>query len=149
MFVMYLKFLMVVFCLSLQSAAQETMEQLDFLVGTWKMEGKNIYEHWTKDKNVLIGESFRVKDDVKYVSETLRIEQVDKAIIYTATVINQNDGKPVMFTLNPEITNTLSFENASHDFPKKIRYTKLIDTEIYVEVLGDNDEGFSFKMQKQ
>lgn len=146
---MYLKILMVVFCFSLQSAAQEKMEQLDFLVGTWKMEGKNTYEHWTKVENVLIGESFKVKDDVKYVSETLRIEQVDKAVIYTATVMNQNDGKPVTFTLNPEITNILSFENASHDFPKKIRYTKLIDTEIYVEVLGDNDEGFSFKMQKQ
>src|SRR5690606_13301115 len=118
-------------------------------VGTWKMDGKNTYEHWTKDANVLVGESFKVKDDVKYVSETLRIEQVDNNIVYTATVMGQNEGKAIAFTLNLEVTDKLSFENTTHDFPKKIRYTKLTDGELFVEVLGDNDEGFSFKMQKQ
>lgn len=146
---MYLKFLLMVFCLSLYTNAQQKMEELDFLVGTWKMEGKNTYEHWTKEENALIGESFKVKDDVKYVSEILRIEQINENIIYIATVMNQNEGKAIEFTLNPEITNKLSFENTTHDFPKKIRYTKLTDAELFVEVLGDNDEGFSFKMQKQ
>lgn len=146
---MYLKFLMVVFCFSLQTIAQEKIEQLDFLVGTWKMEGKNTYEHWSKDANTLVGESFKVKNDIKYVSETLRIEQIDKSVVYTATVMNQNEGKPVTFTLNLEVTDKLSFENTSHDFPKKICYTKLSNAELFVEVLGANDEGFSFKMQKQ
>src|SRR5690606_40763483 len=146
---MYLKILMLLFCFSLQSFAQEKMEQFDFLVGTWKMDGKNTYEHWTKDANVLVGESFKVKDDVKYVSETLRIEQINDDIVYTATVMDQNDGKGIAFTLNSEVTDKLSFENIAHDFPKKIRYTKLTDTELFVEVIGDNDEGFSFKMMKQ
>jgi hypothetical protein len=90
-----------------------------------------------------------VKDDIKYVSETLRIEQIDNAIIYSASVLNQNEGKTIAFTLNSEVTDKLSFENTTHDFPKKIRYTKLTDNELFVEVLGDNDQGFSFKMQKQ
>jgi hypothetical protein len=146
---MNLKLLMIAFFFTLQTNAQEKMEQFDFLVGTWKMDGKNTYEHWTKDANVLVGESFKVKDDVKYVSETLRIEQVDNNVVYTATVMGQNEGKAIAFTLNLEVTDKLSFENTTHDFPKKIRYTKLTDTELFVEVLGDNDEGFSFKMQKQ
>lgn len=144
----YLKFLTVVFFLSLQTNAQQ-LEQLDFLVGTWKVEGKPTYEHWSKEENILIGESFKVKDDIKYVSETLRIEQIDNAIIYSASVLNQNEGKTIAFTLNSEVTDKLSFENTTHDFPKKIRYTKLTDNELFVEVLGDNDQGFSFKMQKQ
>lgn len=143
------KILIVIFCFSLQSWAQNTLQDLNFLVGTWKMEGKNTYEHWSKDDSAYVGESFNVMDDVKYVSETLRIEQVADSVVYTATVMNQNEGKAIAFTLNTDVVDKLSFENTSHDFPKKIRYTKVTDTELFVEVLGANDEGFSFIMQKQ
>uniref|UniRef100_UPI00404B905A DUF6265 family protein n=1 Tax=Gelidibacter sp. TaxID=2018083 RepID=UPI00404B905A len=146
---MNFKIVLVLIYFSFEGIAQDKMEQLDFLVGTWKMEGKPTYEHWTKEANVLVGESFKVEDDIKYVSETLRIEEVDKAIVYTAAVVNQNDGKGIAFTLNPEVTDALSFENTAHDFPKKIRYIKLTDTEVFVEVLGDNGQGFSFKMLRQ
>jgi hypothetical protein len=146
---MKLKILLVLFCISLKGMAQDPMEQLNFLVGTWKVDDKNTYEHWSKEANVMIGESFKVTDDIKYVSETLQVKNIDGAIVYTATVLHQNDGKGIPFILNTAVTDTLSFENLSHDFPKKIRYKKLTDTEVFVEVLGENDEGFSFKMQKQ
>ena len=145
----YLKFLVVCLCFSLQSFAQNEIDRIEFLVGTWKMEGKSTYEHWTKDSSALVGESFKVKDGIKYVSETLRIEQIEETIIYTATVMNQNDGKGITFTLNPNVNDKFSFENTEHDFPKKICYTKLTDSEIFVEVLGENDKGFSYKMQRQ
>lgn len=149
MSVTQLKLLVVSLLFSLSFYAQNGIEKIDFLIGTWKMEGKNTYEHWSKEGNVLRGESFNVKDAIKYVTETLKIEQIDGTLVYTASVMNQNDGKGIPFKLNTEIGDKLSFENMTHDFPKKICYTQLTDTEIFVEVLGDNDEGFSFKMVKE
>lgn len=145
----YMKFVVIFTCFSLMAYGQNDLDRTEFLIGTWKMEGENTYEQWSKGSDVLVGESFKIKDGVKDVLETLRIEKIDNAIVYLATVMNQNNGKGVVFTLNPEIKNKLSFENTTHDFPKKIRYTKLTDSEIFVEVLGDNNEGFSYKMQKQ
>jgi len=47
----------------------------------------------------------------------------------------------------PDFTcNKLSFENEKHDFPNKIQYTQINENEIFVEVLGKNNEGFSYKM---
>jgi uncharacterized protein YciI len=44
---------------------------------------------------------------------------------------------------------TFTFENPNHDFPKKIIYQKLSDTEIFVQVSGDKQKVFAYKMQKQ
>ncbi|MFT5166336.1 MAG: hypothetical protein ACI8P3_001567 [Saprospiraceae bacterium] len=43
---------------------------------------------------------------------------------------------------------TYSFENPAHDFPEKIIYQFLSTTQFFVQVLGEKDKGFSFKMDK-
>lgn len=136
------------FILSFYSCAQ-SIEKVDFLTGTWKIEGRDTYENWQKNNNTLIGKSYRIKDNKEYVSETLSITTANNIVTYTATVLNQNDGKGIDFILNPEVNKKLSFENLNHDFPKKIQYTKLSNTEVFVEVLGEGDKGFSYKMFKQ
>jgi len=41
----------------------------DFLQGTWKMENKEIYEHWDKlDNKELKGISYRINDGQLFVS---------------------------------------------------------------------------------
>lgn len=120
----------------------------DFLLGTWKMENEEVYEHWDKlNENTLKGFSYKLKDGQILISEYLDIKKVGKKILYSATVLKQNSGKPVDFTLT-KTDNTFIFENPSHDFPKRIGYQKLSDTEIYVQITDGKQKGFAYKMQK-
>lgn len=130
-------------------AQSNELQKVHFLKGTWQVEGKQTYEHWKLDGDKLIGESYKIKADRKYVTEGLEIKIQDEQLIYTATVKNQNSGKGIPFTLTMVGDATYSFENAAHDFPKKIQYTIVSKTELLVKVLGENDQGFSFKMLRK
>lgn len=126
------------------------IDQLQFLAGTWKVANKENYETWVvKEKGKLAGSAYVIKQNNKQVAEYLSIKVSGDKIIYTARVLNQNNAQPVEFTLNKTIKDKFSFENASHDFPKKIQYTKVNDTTVFVAVLGENDKGFSYKMIRQ
>lgn len=121
-----------------------------FLEGTWKIENKENYEFWKiMEDGSLEGKSYKIRAEKETISEYLSIKMSDKKFIYQAKVLNQNNAQPIDFSLNETVKNKLSFENLSHDFPKKIQYTKLDETTIFVEVLGANDKGFSYKMMKQ
>lgn len=121
----------------------------DFLEGTWKMDNKEIYEHWDKlNESSLKGFSYKLDGGRMTISEYLDISEINKEITYTASVLNQNQGKGVSFSLT-KIDSTLTFENPDHDFPKKIVYQKLNDNEIFVQVSDGKQKGFSYKMQKQ
>jgi hypothetical protein len=121
----------------------------DFLQGTWKMENKEVFEHWDKlNDNTLKGFSYKFKDGQMAISEYLDISRINKEIIYTATVLNQNQGKGVNFKLI-KTDSTFTFENPNHDFPQKIVYKILNDTEIFVQVSDGNQKGFAYRMQKQ
>jgi len=119
-----------------------------FLAGTWKMEKGNTYEHWDKlSKTCMKGYSYDMKKGQTIVREYLELSNRTDGVFYIPTVIGQNDGLPVEFKLTSS-DSAFIFENSTHDFPKKIIYKKLSSTEIYVQVLGANDKGFSYKMQK-
>jgi uncharacterized protein YciI len=121
----------------------------DFLQGTWKMENKNNYEHWDKiNDNTMKGFSFTSNSGEILVYEYLEIFKSKKGIVYTATVLNQNQGRGISFKLN-KVGDTYSFENPNHDFPQRISYKKISETEVFVEVSDGKQNGFSFKMTKQ
>jgi len=121
----------------------------DFLQGSWKTENDELYEHWDKlDNNTLKGFSYKTKNGEILVSEYLEITQKQNKIVYSASVINQNQGTPVEFTLTRS-DSVFTFENPSHDFPKKIIYRKLSGDEVLVQVSDGKQKGFSYKMKKQ
>jgi hypothetical protein len=121
----------------------------DFLQGTWKMENKEIYEHWDKlNESSLKGFSYELKDKQMIISEYLDISETKNEITYTATVLNQNQGKGVNFRLT-KTDSTFIFENPHHDFPKRIVYQKLNDNDIFVQVSDGKQKGFAYRMQKQ
>lgn len=121
----------------------------DFLQGTWKMEGKEIFELWdVLNDNTLKGFSYKMNKGQMVISEYLDISRVNNEIVYTATVLNQNQGKGISFTLT-KTDSSFNFENPNHDFPKRIMYQKLNDTEIFVQVSDGKQKGFAYKMQKQ
>jgi hypothetical protein len=120
-----------------------------FLQGTWKMENREIYEHWDQlNEQSLKGFSYTVKEDQIAVIEYLDIIRNKDEIIYTATVLDQNKGKGVEFKLIGSDSAFL-FENTDHDFPKQILYKKISPTEIFVQVSGGKENGFSYRMAKQ
>ncbi len=120
-----------------------------FLEGTWKMENQEIFEHWElMDNGTMEGHSYRLNNGDKMVSENLEIRLEGDKVIYTATVLNQNEGKGIDFTLSKTDSLTYSFENPEHDFPKVIKYQKRSDTEIYVQVSDGGEKGFAYVMKK-
>jgi hypothetical protein len=133
----------------LPCCAANRIQQLDFLEGTWKIEGKETYEVWEKAKpQHYIGQSYKLNNGQKTISETLVIRKIDNKIVYEANVPDQNEAKTIQFVLNTENKSCYSFENIEHDFPKKIQYKKITNDKIEVSVLGDDDKGFSFTQVK-
>ncbi len=123
--------------------------QMPFLVGKWKIENKETYESWKLIDGKLEGRSFEIIDGKEKVSETLMVYVLDGKTYYQATVLNQNNAKPIDFELTTsKIPGAFIFVNAKHDFPKKIIYQVLTQKEIFVQVLGENDRGFSLRMLK-
>lgn len=121
----------------------------DFLQGTWKIENEETCEHWDKlNESSMKGFSYRLNNGQMVISEYLEISKTNNEIIYTATVLNQNQGKGVSFK-QTKTDSTFTFDNPNHDFPKKIVYQKLNDTEIFVQVSDGKQNGFSYKMLKQ
>lgn len=144
-----LKYCLIIFSLLLVNSTFAQSNFPDFLQGTWKMENKEIYEHWDKlNENTLKGFSYKLKNGQMLVSEYLDITKKENEVDYTATVLNQNQGKGISFTLT-KTDSTFIFENPNHDFPKRVVYQKLNDTVIFVQVSNGNQKGFSYKMQKQ
>lgn len=138
-------------CASLESSGTFAQTGLPvFLQGTWKMENREIYEHWELlDDGSMKGHSYRLNNGEKSITENLAIRLVGDKVIYTAVVSNQNEGKGVDFILNQTDSLRYSFENPEHDFPKVISYQKRSDTEIYVQVSDGGQRGFAYVMRKE
>ncbi len=133
--------------LTTNSFSQSTFPR--FLQGTWKMENKDTYEHWDLlNDQTMKGFSYKLKNGKMEISEYLDISNAANKVIYTATVLHQNQGKGVVFTLTKS-DSTFIFANPGHDFPKKITYKPLSNNEIWVEVSDNNQKAFTYTLKKQ
>lgn len=130
--------------------SQTLISKFDNLTGTWKIEGKETYESWKKtNASSFKGTSYKLVNGEKKVTETLSIEENNDKVIYKATVPSQNQGQTIPFVLNTKNENLLSFENSEHDFPKKIQYKMITKDKLLVNVLGEDDKGFSYYLIRQ
>jgi len=134
-------------CLCATACISQTIET--YLPGKWKVEGKETFEKWElKSESWLEGYGYKMVAGEQIVTEKLKLLKEGDCWSYQATVGNQNDGEPISFKQNCDVSDKWLFENLNHDFPKKIIYSPISDTEIFVKVLGDEDKGFSFYMNK-
>ncbi|WP_321306943.1 DUF6265 family protein [Marinifilum fragile] len=138
--------ILILFSISTYSCSSQDIQFLYFLEGNWQVEGKQQFEKWEVKGNELIGMGYQLIDGKMKVLENVAIKPIEGKLVYQATVFNQNQGATIFFPLNESISDYYSFENPKHDFPKKIQYFKLRENRVKVNVLGDNDEGFSFVM---
>lgn len=119
-----------------------------FLEGTWQVEGKEQYETWSLlNSSTLKGVSYGLKSGVPTIAEYLDLNINGKNTTYTATVLGQNEGKGVVFSMTRN-DSVVVFENPMHDFPKRIEYRKLNENQLFVSVSDGGQKGFSFPLRR-
>jgi len=135
------------FMLALTATTASSQTFPDFLKGTWKLNNEETFEHWDLvNNNLLKGFSYQIKEGKITVTEYVEINKNDSIIIYTATVLNQNQGIGIDFIL-VKSNGVYSFENPNHDFPKFIRYQPISENKIKVTV-GTTENSFTLDFQK-
>jgi hypothetical protein len=130
------------------------IENANWLIGEWQNTSSEgiLTETWEKlNDSTYAGKSFFVigKDTVS--SETIRLEQHGKTLLYIPIVKNQNNEQPVSFALTSSTTKQIVFENPKHDFPQRISYTQTNKSALIAEISGvinGKKKSQSFPMQK-
>ncbi len=125
-----MKKIIVLFLLTIPILVQAQFGQKDFalfkiLEGRWKMETKSgaLIEQWTiMNDSTMTAVSYRVRGKDTIPQETVVLKVSRGNIIYSPTVHDQNQGKPIHFALMSNRKGKYLFENKLHDFPKQIFY---------------------------
>ena len=120
----------------------------DFLVGTWKVDDQEVYEHWDQvSEEDYKGLSYRIQDGRVIPTEYLEMVRDDDEIFYLATVIGQNEGNTVQFT-QTQVGHQVVFENSAHDFPRIITYEKISPSKIQVQLSDGVDKQVSYELNR-
>jgi hypothetical protein len=127
------------------------ISQLDWLGGVWiGTTGTSVFEErWTPPAGgSMLAVSRTLRSGVMNAFEFLCIVERNGGLVYTAM---PNGRQPATdFTLTKIETNSLTFENPAHDFPKMIRYTLGADGTLEAVVSGTEKQKpqvFRFKKQ--
>ena len=115
------------------------LEKMNWLLGSWeqKLPDGTLKETWTKQNDSSFsGTSYFIntKDTVHF--ESINLEQKKEDLIYSATVIGQNNDEAVDFKLTSDADNSFTFENPKHDYPQKIIYKKVNETNLFATISG-------------
>lgn len=125
---------MLVLSLLLAAAAQAQQKEFSWLIGTWKLKDKNVFETWkiSADKKTLEGYSFRVKKGDTLAMEKIRFTYDGASYHYTPDVSGPQG--EVDFKITKYDGSSFVAENPQHDFPKVIRYKFIRRNEVdYIE----------------
>lgn len=98
-------------------------KEFAWLIGTWKLKDKNVFEHWvySEKENALYGISYRVKNTADtVVTEEITLKFQNDSFYYIPDVAGAQG--PVPFKITKYTATTFTAENPTHDFPKIIRY---------------------------
>jgi len=131
---------------TVQASPCNSVKSVEWLLGNWKSKNSEhlIKESW---KQISIktyegnGQTYSIKKNMIISSETLRIVEMSGEVFYFAKVASNT--LPVAFKLTNCTTQTVTFENLLHDFPKKISYQLNKDKSMTVNVTGEKESGFS------
>ena len=131
--------LMLISCQNKSEKKFEKLEKLNWLIGNWEQKFPDgmLKENWTKENDsTFSGDSYFIntKDTVHF--ESIKLSQKDEELIYSATVVGQNNDETVDFKLTSDIVNSFTFENPAHDYPQKITYKKVNETNLVATISG-------------
>ena len=129
------------------SSAPATIAQAAWIAGTWI--GSGVEERWTPPASgamLAIGRTLRGDQMASF--EFLCIVERNGSLAYTAM---PNGRTPAtLFLLTTLTTDSATFENPAHDYPKLIRYTRLPDGSLQTTIsAGGNAREQSFVLKRQ
>ena len=143
-------FLFLILFTGCEATSVQNIENQEFMLGTWKAEGRSEYEVWEKQSTEHYqGYAYRIVDGEKQTSERMQVKKLNNTWQLTVRVPEQNEGQSVVFTLRPSNADEWLFENLKHDFPKQILYKKISNEKWLADVRGDDNKGFSYHLELQ
>ncbi|MBK8367087.1 MAG: hypothetical protein IPL10_06630 [Bacteroidetes bacterium] len=115
------------------------LDTAKWFIGTWQNQTSDglFTEQWDQKNDSVYSAISTVivnKDTVFY--ESISLEQKDDSLYYIVSVKDQNKELPVSFKLISVTDNQLVFENAKHDFPSKITYSKIKEDSVVAFISG-------------
>lgn len=146
-------------CASCKLPSSLFSDQYSWLEGDWlaEIEGGYFLESWEKQDDstflatcYFLFDSTIAADDSISVSkirssgvqtENVQLRMRNSVVVYAPVSYGQNNDKEVPFTLTSYEGGIYTFENPSHDFPKKIVYKKIDMMHTEVTVSGKTTEG--------
>lgn len=127
------------------NSSQEKLEQVilfDRLIGLWKNEDGKSYERWTKNVDgSYLSVGFQVKDADTVYAERVYVHRENGQWTSENTVLEQNEGKAVKFTVTKLTQDEAHFNNPTHDFPTDIHYYLADENTIHAFIAGPNQSG--------
>lgn len=126
-------------CSTGNKKADNELEKLNWLVGTWQQssEAGTFTETWQQNGSNLSGKGYLVDAGDTIFSEVLKLENRDGKVFYVPIIADQNNGEEVLFKLISSAENRFVFENKEHDFPQRIIYQQLPGDSLYARVEGE------------
>ncbi|HTF19473.1 MAG TPA: DUF6265 family protein [Chryseolinea sp.] len=120
--------LLTICCLVAQAQTPSNIEDLGWLVGSWKRTngkpGQAGNERWVIDPEIgLRGFGVTMKGNDTLFIEKMRIVPGDNNALYFVADVIENP-RPVYFRITSIHQNDFTCENAEHDFPKRINYRR-------------------------
>jgi hypothetical protein len=143
-----------ILCFCLLSAGSGLAQRSEFhwLIGTWKVDGTNEFERWTSYDTThdLTGSAFRIQEGDTVITEAITLLHYQGAFHYVPDVAG--DQPPIDFTITSYDDHSFIAENPKHDFPKIIRYKRIVagNQESIEAAIEGNGKVilYSFKKQK-
>ena len=126
-------------CVCVELCAQKDLTNTEWLVGKWtrtnSRPGRSGFEVWERiSPTELKGMGINLKGADTTFIEKLKIVVKNSELFYVADVPENKE--PVFFKLTGSATNSLTFENPQHDFPRKIVY-ELAEGKLRATISGD------------
>jgi hypothetical protein len=125
---------------------------LSWLAGTWRAETRDslVTETWTIVSDGTYegsGVTRSRTDDSLRDSEDLRLLAMGDQVFYVAKVAHNE--RPVAFRLTSCGDSRFVFENAAHDFPRRIEYRRADAARLEVHVSDGERPGFRLDFRRQ
>ena len=119
------------------ASAPARIDAIAWLTGSWvrKTSRGDIVEEWARvSRRTMEGMSYTMGRGARRVTEYLRLDQLGDDLFYIAKP--SENPRPVAFTLTAIDSSRFQFENADHDFPQTITYTRLPGDSLLVVIEG-------------
>lgn len=136
----------------------QKLYKANWLLGDWEKKDSigTLSESWkSENDSTFAGNSYFIldnKNEDTVHSESIELMEDMEHLIYTATVIGQNNDEPVPFQMTEMSDSLLVFTNPKHDYPQKIQYKLNKDNSILATVSGkikNKESSESYLMQKK